>query len=71
MNHSKSGLRVLVDVAIAGNDRPTWGYDAITAYMLPKTHLNIEGKKVNPVVEAQRILNQHSQLLIELGMLRP
>ncbi|MCS7466276.1 hypothetical protein NZK35_06255 [Stieleria sp. ICT_E10.1] len=68
---SKSGLRVFVDVAQGENDRPTWGIASINAYMLPANFVNIDGEKVNPAVEAQRILREHGQLLIELGMLKP
>ena len=56
---------------VVANDRTSWGIDGRTAHQQPASFRNLEGERVNAYIEAQRILREHGQLLIELGMLRP
>jgi len=53
------------------NDRGGWPVDQNTYGSAPKDFANMEGEKVNPYIEAQRILREHGAKLIELKMLRP
>ena len=71
LSPAKKSLSRFVRIAQENNDRPIWGVDSTRAFMLPPSFTNIEGEKVNPAIEAQRILREHGQLLIDMGMLRP
>lgn len=70
LNPTKDGLYYFL-LLEQGNDRGGWGVDPHSGHTLPATFTNIDGKKVNPAVEAQRIVREHGQLLVELGLLRP
>lgn len=64
-------MQLLITVANNDNDRPGWPVTQHTWDKAGETFRDIDGKKVNPCVEGQRILREHGGLLVELKMLRP
>ena len=70
LDPSKTGVSGLVYAATAKmNDRGTWSHTKDNWKTADGTFKNLNGEMVNPYVEAQRIIREHGQILIELEML--
>ncbi|MBX3424261.1 MAG: hypothetical protein KF688_01155 [Pirellulales bacterium] len=68
---TRQSMEYLITVANDENDRPGWPVTHESWERHGETFRDIDGKKVNPCVEGQRILREHGGLLVELKMLRP
>lgn len=66
---TRGSLLLLITVANHDNDRPGWPVGHDNWESVGDIFLDMNGSKVNPYVEAQRILREYGPLLVEVGML--